>query len=230
MHNPKEKNEVHLRIPCGHSWDLSCFSWLFCPSGWRLLALLSSRCSGLSWDVFSAWFLHSSPEQGFLLKALSWVAGHRRVGGNSTHATGLSLQSIFCQAVDGLNKLNKSQLWWQNQNADSREGIHFSPQGISVKCLIDLVSQKHAVHSQGMSSMSGVKHATQKWQGLGDNKPFLIIHGGGKIVISWLNDTGSWVLFHLGSQSCPSNVCISQLNLQCTPNPDKMSTMDYLSV
>ena len=143
---------------------------------------------------------------------------------------GSPFKSIFCQAVDGSNKLNKSQLWRQNQNADSREGMHFSPQGISVKCLIDLVSQKHAVHSQGMTSMSSVKNATQKWQGLGDDKPFLIIHGGGKIVITWPNDTGSWVLFHLGSQSCPSNVCISQLNLQCAINPYKMSAMDYLSV
>lgn len=37
--------------------------------------------------------------------------------------------------------------------------------------------------------------------------------------------------FSLGLTILPSkNICISQLNLQCTINPDKMSTMDYLSV
>lgn len=96
--------------------------------------------------------------------------------------------SIFCW--DWESTQNNSQLWEENQNAGSREGIQLSPQGISGKYIIDLVSQKHAVHDHCRTSMSRVKNAIQKWQGSGDNKPLLIIHGGGKIVITWLNDTG----------------------------------------
>lgn len=79
MHNPKEKNEVYLRFsvdPAGTSHiSPGCFAfqadvcWHYFRSGALVLAKMC--CSLVS---------HSSPEQGFLLKALSWVEGHRRWG------------------------------------------------------------------------------------------------------------------------------------------------------
>lgn len=41
-----------------------------------------------------------------------------------------------------------------------------------------------------MTSMHSVKNSIQKWQDSVNDKPLLIIHGGRKIVIAWLNGIG----------------------------------------
>lgn len=88
------------------------------------------------------------------------------------------------------SRWSRSTGWEENQNADSKEDPHFSPQGSLEKCIIDPVSKKHAVHNHCMASVRTVRDAIQKWWGWLDGKPLLIIHGGREIIITWLNGTG----------------------------------------
>jgi hypothetical protein len=91
-------------------------------------------------------------------------------------------QHIFCWVLE--SRWRKRKRSEKNQNANNKEDTQFSPQGISEKCIIDPVSKKHAVHNHCMTSVNSVKNAIQKWWGLVDAKPLIIIHGGRKIVIT----------------------------------------------
>lgn len=82
------------------------------------------------------------------------------MGGSRISAMRLFSPLTFRLAVDRTE--NKSQPWAENQNAGSKEGNQFSPQGISAKCIIDPVSKKHAVHNHCMTSMNSVKNVIQK--------------------------------------------------------------------